>query len=270
MQFVFRSAEESNPDAGGMIKGWRLWGCQLEIMTDKTEEWQREVDRPAVKVTGRAERHRRRVIFEGLVVIALMIFIALTVLASTRAYFQIDLAITQALQSLQARWFASLMGAVSWPGNWPQSVIVTGLLILGIWWAGFKRATVIGGLCAIGVQLLNSLVKISVQRPRPAADLVDVFRELGTFSFPSGHVMFYTGFFGFLLFLVYRLIKDSWKRMALMTIFGGLVALVGLSRVYLGAHWASDVLGGYILGGVWLLLMVEVYRRGQPRSEEGV
>jgi len=86
-----------------MIKGWRLWGCQLEIMTDKTEAWQREVDRPAVKVTGRAERHRRRVIFEGVVVIALMIFIALTVLASTRAYFQIDLAITQALQSLQAR-----------------------------------------------------------------------------------------------------------------------------------------------------------------------
>lgn len=102
-------------------------------MSEKTEEWQREVDRPAVKVTGRAERQRRRVIFEVLVLIALMIFIALTVLATTRAYFQIDLAITQALQSLQAAWFAILMRAVSWPGNWPQSVLVTGLLILGIW-----------------------------------------------------------------------------------------------------------------------------------------
>jgi len=67
--------------------------------------------------------------------------------------------------------------------------------------------------------------------------------------------------YGFLFYLVYTLMRPSVFRSALLAVFGALISLVGLSRVYLGAHWTSDVLGGYCLGLVWLLLMVHLYLR---------
>ncbi len=59
--------------------------------------------------------------------------------------------------------------------------------------------------------------------------------------------MFYTGFFGFIWFLAFSLMKPSMKRGVLLVFFGGLVLLIGVSRIYVGEHWASDVVGAYLL-----------------------
>ena len=67
--------------------------------------------------------------------------------------------------------------------------------------------------------------------------------------------------YGFLFYLVYTLMRPSPLRSALLTLLGALIGLVGLSRVYLGAHWASDVFGGYCLGFFWLALTIYFYRR---------
>jgi undecaprenyl-diphosphatase len=95
--------------------------------------------------------------------------------------------------------------------------------------------------------------------------LVHVVQQLNDPSFPSGHVLLYTAFFGFLLFLAYMLLKPSFSRTFLLVILGSLVALVGLSRIYLGNHWASDVTGAYLLGSLWLALSVAIYRWGKTR-----
>jgi undecaprenyl-diphosphatase len=71
--------------------------------------------------------------------------------------------------------------------------------------------------------------------------------------------MFYLGFFGFLGFLSYRLLAPSWKRLLLLLVFSALVGLVGLSRLYLGVHWAGDVLGAYLAGGLLLATAIQVY-----------
>ncbi len=94
---------------------------------------------------------------------------------------------------------------------------------------------------------------------------MDVLQELASYSFPSGHVMLYTAFFGFLTFLSFSLLKPSWKRRLLTLFFLSLVFLVGPSRIYLGQHWASDVFAGYLLGSLWLLLAIQLYRWGKPR-----
>jgi undecaprenyl-diphosphatase len=109
------------------------------------------------------------------------------------------------------------------------------------------------------------MVKEYIQRPRPGIDVVEVFHILDSYSFPSGHVMFYAGFYGFLWFLAYTLLKRSWFRTLLLILLGTLIALVGISRIYLGQHWASDVLGAYLLGSLCLVLTIELYRWGKTR-----
>jgi membrane-associated phospholipid phosphatase len=104
-----------------------------------------------------------------------------------------------------------------------------------------------------------------IQRPRPTANLVHVFRILNSYSFPSGHVMFYVVFFGFLFFLAFALLKPSLVRNLLLLFFAVMILLIGVSRIYLGQHWASDVLGAYLLGSLTLVANIVFYRWGKSR-----
>jgi undecaprenyl-diphosphatase len=108
-------------------------------------------------------------------------------------------------------------------------------------------------------------VKDLIQRPRPAVGLVNVISTLTSYSFPSGHVMFYLGFFGFVAFLVFSLLKPSLKRSLLLVFLCSLIILIGLSRIFLGQHWASDVFGAYLLGSLTLVAIIQFYRWGKTR-----
>jgi membrane-associated phospholipid phosphatase len=153
-----------------------------------------------------------------------------------------------------------LMVAISWPGYTPQSYIIALLIVLLLYGLGLRLEA--GALVFTGVlaEALDLMVKDAVRRARPSDLLVHVATKLGSYSFPSGHVTFYTAFIGFLWFLVYTLLKASWKRTLLLVILGALIVLVGISRMYLGEHWASDVLGGYLLGSLSLIVGIRFYR----------
>ena len=159
-----------------------------------------------------------------------------------------------------------MMLAVSWLGSGltpTVMVITTGLMLLK---AGFKVEAL---TCVFGVGLgnvVNHLLKYFIGRPRPDSSLIQVMTQVKFDSFPSGHVTFYMEFFGFIFFLAYVLFRRGWLRRASLISLGLLITLVGVSRVYLGAHWPSDVIGAYLAGGAWLLLMIEVYRRWKARA----
>ena len=157
------------------------------------------------------------------------------------------------------------MIAVSWPGFWPQSGIIAALIILLILSFGLQWEALVALIAALFSLGINVLVKDLIQRPRPAAALVHVLATLNDYSFPSGHVMFYTGFYGFIVFLAFTLLKPSLKRTLLLALFGSLVLLIGVSRIYVGEHWASDVLGAYLLGTLMLVAIIQLYRWGKPR-----
>ena len=157
------------------------------------------------------------------------------------------------------------MTAVSWPGFLPQSGLITALIILLILGFGLQWEALVALIAALLSTGLNVLAKDLIQRPRPAAALVHVLATLSDYSFPSGHVMYYTGFFGFIVFLAFTLLKPSLKRTLLLVFFGFLVLLVGISRIYMGEHWASDVLGAYLLGTLALVAIIQLYRWGKPR-----
>jgi len=203
---------------------------------------------------------------EIIFVIALGLYGGLAALAHAYAYFDWDLRINHAIRAVTLPGFDQLMVALSWLGNG----IVPTILVVGagmtLYAAGLRLE---GILCMIGVSLgsvMNSLMKLAIARPRPDPSLVDVMRHYDHNSFPSGHVEFFVTFFGFLLFLSYVLLKPGWLRRLSFAVFGLLIALIGVSRVYMGAHWPSDTVGAYLAGGVWLMLMIEVYRRTKARQ----
>jgi undecaprenyl-diphosphatase len=193
--------------------------------------------------------------------VVLIIYGAVAVLAHRYSYFNWDVTLARGIQAVSLPGFAALMTAVSLLGNgWIACplVIVAGLALIR---TGLRAQ---GVLCMSGVAagwLVNSLTKLLIGRPRPSDELVHIVRAYQSDSFPSGHVVFFVDFFGFLFFLAYVLLKTGPLRRASLTVLGLLIVLVGISRVYLGAHWPSDVAGAYLAGGIILMLMIEVSRR---------
>jgi membrane-associated phospholipid phosphatase len=103
--------------------------------------------------------------------------------------------------------------------------------------------------CLAGAGLLNFLLKHLFERARP--ELFKVISETG-YSFPSGHAMVSLCFYGIAAYIFGRGISRLRGRLILYAIIVLLVAAIGISRVYLGVHYPSDVLAGYIAGGTWL------------------
>lgn len=213
----------------------------------------------------RPKRQYRRFLFQVSLFAAIGAFAVLTFMVKTIPSFPIDLELARALQSINSPIFADLMNLISWPGFSPQSFIMSALIVVIIYLFGLQWEAITALVAALLPPLTNAIVKDFIRRPRPPVDLVQVFRILDSYSFPSGHVMFYVGFFGFLWFLVYTLLKHSLIRTLLLIFLGSLIGLVGISRIYLGQHWPSDVLGAYLLGSLTLVAILQFYRWGKRR-----
>ena len=221
------------------------------------------------EIAGDRLRRYRIWLFQGFISIILIAFSVLALFASLSDYFPFDVELTQELQREVPPGMGVILAGVSWFGYAAQSILTVStaaiiLSLLGLRWEAV--AVIFAGVVAAA---LNYLIKIAIRRPRPSSDLVDVIETLSSYSFPSGHVMFYTTFFGFLLFLAFVLLKNSFRRDMLLILLAIPVFTVGLSRVYLGEHWTSDVIGGYLLGSLTLILTILFYRWGKSRWSRG-
>ena len=78
------------------------------------------------------------------------------------------------------------------------------------------------------------------------------------FSFPSGHSMGSMTYYGFLIYLVLRSKRKPYSKLSLGILFCLVILLIGISRIYLGVHYPSDVLAGYMAGGVWLVICISL------------
>jgi membrane-associated phospholipid phosphatase len=210
-------------------------------------------------------RRYRAVVFQGALLLITVAFAVLTFLVKTTPSLLIDLQITKGIQLITFPLFRELMVVVSWPGFGPQSGIIVLLSVLVIYALGLHWEGVVALIAAILSSAINVLVKDLIQRPRPSAAMVSVLATLNSYSFPSGHVMFYVAFFGFIWFLAFSLMEPSILRGGLLVIFGALVLLVGPSRIYSGEHWASDVVGAYLLATLTLVAIIWFYRWGKTR-----
>lgn len=217
------------------------------------------------ETTSRPRREYRALAFQLALIAAIGAFSVLTFMVKSTPFFPLDVQITRALQSINSPLFAAAMNWISWLGFPPQSLVLSAIIVLIIYFLGLQWEAVAAAVAALLPPIVNVTVKDLIRRPRPTVNLVHVFGILNSYSFPSGHVMFYVGFFGFIWFLGFTTLKPSWGRTVLLIFFGSLIALIGVSRIYLGQHWASDVLGAYLLGGLTLVAIVQFYRWGKKR-----
>jgi undecaprenyl-diphosphatase len=206
---------------------------------------------------GRPPRARRAVL-----VGALAGFGALFAIVKADRTTAFDLAVSLKVQGSRSPALTGLMRAASWPGFPPQSRIAPPLVIAGWWLAGRPRAAGFQA-AAWGAAFLSSVVKSLVRRDRPLPPRIRVVvAPLGGTSFPSGHVLTYVGFYGFLAYLVS--LAGGWPASLRRAAIAGLLVLIGLvgpSRIQQGHHWATDVLASYLLGLAYVLALVTLFER---------
>lgn len=174
-----------------------------------------------------------------------------------------DVAIFHALQGLRSPWADPLMVAITELGD---AKVVIPVAAAGLLWLAWRRAWVDMAYWASAIvfaQIFATVVKVALHTPRPLADL---YQGWSAFSFPSGHATVNGVLYGFLAVMASRQTGFA-VRSAIVGTLVMLIGLIALSRLYLGAHWFSDVAGGLGFGAAWVGLLGIAYIRHRP--EEG-
>lgn len=163
---------------------------------------------------------------------------------------------------LVLRWFQShpdpvsttFMNAVTETGAPWFLLGLIGIVILAL--VGLKKREFVFPLGVLGVMALGPILKALADRPRPPIDLVWLTEPISSNGFPSGHTFESTLVFGVMIYLASLLIRKRLLRWTVQGMFAALILGVGVSRIYLGAHWPSDVAGGYVIAILVLIAVV--------------
>lgn len=135
------------------------------------------------------------------------------------------------------------------------SVVLT--LLFYFKWAKKKIAMLIPANL-VTVALINQILKFIIQRERPVGYRII---EMSGYSFPSGHAMVSMAFYGLLIYIIYHLVKNKKIRTSLIVLNIIIIILIGISRIYLGVHYLSDIITGYSISIIYLLLLTKLLKK---------
>ena len=150
---------------------------------------------------------------------------------------------------------------------------VIGLIVIAIITSTIliiKKKKLMGILLLVNLAcsaLLNQILKRIVQRPRPTE--YRLIEESG-YSFPSGHSMISTAFYGFLIYLIFKNVKNKYVKWTSIIFLSILIALIGISRIYLGVHYTSDVMAGFVISISYLVIFTSIVNDylDKPKSDK--
>ena len=189
---------------------------------------------------------RTLIIGAGLWLVGGLFFAFLAVCASFFDYLPADLRIAHAIQGIDVPAFGGLVGFVNFVGDTKTYlvIVVVCAIGLGVLRAGWESILVV---FSIAPAAIGAIVKGIVQQPRPSPALIDISSHEGGSAFPSGHVLKTSALF-LLLFVIIPAVVP-WRPVRWLLQAGSVLLVVsaGPARVYDGAHWPSDVVGGYVL-----------------------
>ena len=199
--------------------------------------------------------------YVGVYSFCLALFGLLGYLAHQSFNFPGDIAIVLWLQGVDLPFLKPVMQAISYIASLIPAIIIVALVTGGLLAAGGKLESIFIVSLTSCAAIINWLLKLLISRPRPGGGLVQVLGDNNGPSFPSGHVVYAVVFYGLLFYLASRLAKQRAGVSVLRSLLILLIFLTGVSRIYLGAHWPSDVLGSLLLGGLLLTPTVVLYNK---------
>lgn len=172
-------------------------------------------------------------------------------------YFTGDINVSLWFQGIS--FLKPLMQATSYVSSPLPAVIAVALVAGGLWLWRKKLEAIFIALSTSSAALISWLLKLLISRPRPSSELVTILERTSGSSFPSLHTTCALVFGGFLFYLAPRLIRQPVVSGVVRAIIAIVILLIGVSRIYLGAHWTSDVVGGLFLGGLILYPSISFY-----------
>jgi len=195
-----------------------------------------------------------------LTLVVALLFAIDTYLVATRPLLPFDVPIASFVQTFNWGPLTYVFDLINiTAGYWQVAVGAAAVLVLLLW---ERRA---GYLMAIGSvsSLLDNLIKLWMARQRPTADLVHILTPAPGYSYPSGHAVFFTWLSFMLAFSLAPHVRPA-RRWILWTAAAAVVLLACIARVWAGAHWPSDVAGGFLLGLGWSAFVVWLPERWLP------
>ncbi|MCX6788164.1 MAG: phosphatase PAP2 family protein [Candidatus Kaiserbacteria bacterium] len=185
-------------------------------------------------------------------------FLTYAVLTAPNFIITADLGFENLLANIRTPLLLQIFNVITILGSVPFVIGVAGIVGIFLWYATAYRAYIAGLVVTLlGAATTGYFMKILVGRARPSG-LISSIAET-SFSFPSGHATAAMALYGFLAYLLCALFPE--RKAAVLTAAVLLIGVIGFSRLYLGVHFPSDVLAGYLLGGLWLLIGVAVVKR---------
>ncbi|HLY97915.1 MAG TPA: phosphatase PAP2 family protein [Candidatus Angelobacter sp.] len=197
----------------------------------------------------------------GISILSLLLFARLSREMQNGEIRHFDLAIRNWAHSLASPAMTSVMQALSFTGSWVLGVAcaISLLVFLKLRW---RRAATWLSVAMAGTLVLDLTLKFAFHRPRP----VPFFGPApSTWSFPSGHALFSFCFYGVMAGLIIDRTQSLAVRIAIGCAAVTLIAGIGFSRIYLGVHYPSDVLAGYLAAAVWVSAMAGLDRMRTAR-----
>ncbi|RKS53007.1 undecaprenyl-diphosphatase [Gillisia mitskevichiae] len=204
------------------------------------------------------------------VVVGINVFVELTNTLNSDLITKYDAAVTKYVTSFRTPQLNKILQFITNLGDLYGYIVITTICSLWFYFKFKNWRYVLQLVFVIIVSGLSNLaLKEVINRARPTAEhLVSV----QTLSYPSGHAMSATAFYGFLIYLFYFLKINKGLKAALIFICSFLIVSIGLSRIYLGVHFPSDIAGGIIAGTIWVMFcilifnIIDLFRREEERT----
>lgn len=194
-------------------------------------------------------------------------FVIIAILVGKQNIAWFDDRLTSLIQGLENDTLTHIMNFFTIIGSTLPVTIITILIMFVLftvlkfrWELLFFTGVVVGSL------LLNIVLKLIFQRARPILHRI-AEAEASGYSFPSGHSMAAFTLYGVLCFLLWKHARSALSRTLLIVLGSIMIVAIGVSRIYLGVHYPSDIVGAYLVSGTWLAVSIGLYQRYLERRK---
>lgn len=199
-------------------------------------------------------------------VFCLIGFILVAMAVTDTEILRFDTVVAETIQGWESSGLTAFMKTMTLIGSGAVAPIVALVAIIFLYMVlGHRRELLFLIAVMLGSEIISRTLKLLFHRARP---IVHRIAEATGYSFPSGHTTGAVTLYGTLVYLVWRHVPSAWGRALVLVCGVAMIVLIGVSRIYLGVHYPSDVVGGLLISGAWLAAAIWFYTRYFGRTEQ--